>query len=563
MKRKSTRSTQRPSRRNSKKLFFALLFFLAAAIGIGIGFYMLAPQDKNRNLTEPPTDAAEIQKKQSTPSTFSLDIPVPIGTPGNETNISSISQIDGVADGPRECSNRRGARNLCYTTRYHYSITSGSATITPGADGSLNVSTSVYVSGKGSQEGRSADKAQSDIRYFQSKLTANATVTVTLDSRWCPKIHVKPSFTWKDPSRVEIFHRAKVDIQYLVERLLDDPVTTMGNKAVEKFIHCDEVRAILANAWKFNSLPISKADGRSLQYINIRPKSVNYSGLKLVSGKLFLGFRITADTEIADQPAISDIRALPQATRIMDGGGNASIPLPIDLGYQYILNAINDQIGKQPFQTKNRWGNFTIHVNKIKIYPSNEQLVLGLHVHIINSESWMDTFGWVFLQTTPQLIESGDGIMLTRPVFSKPVDTGEWVTIKRALKESVADTIKKRGLAVSFTKETRHLLNNIKHALGKSYAGYPVKFAHPVFKISSVSLLSDRITVNGALDAEASYVPDSDNKQLVAMDIQSPEAVQTSQDESKDDIQLKIDSLLNQMDTIENKLSRFRQILEN
>jgi hypothetical protein len=535
--------------------------FLAAAIGIGL--YLLAPQDKNRNLTEPPTEAVGINKKLSAPSTFSLDIPVPLSTPGSEADRSSIPQIDGVADGPRECSNRRGARNLCYTTRYQYSITSGSATITPGADGTLNVSTSVYVSGKGSQERRAADKAQSDIRYFQSKLTANATVTVTLDSRWCPKIHIKPTFTWKDPSRVEIFHRAKVDIQYLVERLLDDPVTTLGNTAVDKFIGCDKIRAILANAWKFNSFPISKADGRSHQYINIKPKSVNFSGLKLVSDKLYLGFRITADTEVADQPAIAKNRALPQATRIMDGGGNASISLPIDLGYEYLLNAINNQIGKQPFQTKNRWGNFTIHINKIKIYPSDSELILGLHVHIINSESWLDTFGWVFLKTTPQLMQSGDGIMLTQPVFTKPVDTGEWVTLRRALKESLADTIKKRGLTVSFTKETRHLLDNIKYELGKSHAGYPVKFTHPVFKISSVTLLSDRITVNGALNAQASYVPDTDSKQLLANDIVSPKAVQTIQDESKNDIQLKIDSLLNQMDTIENKLSRFRQILKN
>ena len=562
MKRKSTRSTQRSSHRNSKKLFFALLF-LAAAIGIGIGFYFLAPQDKNRNLTEPPADAAGIQNKQSTPSTFSLDIPVPLSTPGNGADQSSIPQINGITDGPRECSNRRGASNLCYTTRYHYSITSGSATITPGADGTLNVSTTVYVSGKGSQEGRSADKAQSDIRYFQSKLTANATVTVTLDSRWCPKIHVKPTFTWKDPSRVEIFHRAKVDIQYLVERLLDDPVTTLGNAAVEDFIGCDKVQAILANAWKFNSFPVSKADGRSLQYINIMPKSLGYSGLKLVSDKLYLGFRITADTQIADQPVIADTRALPQATQIMDGGGNASIPLPIDLGYQYILNEINSQVGKQPFHTKNRWGEFTIHINKIKIYPSDSELILGLHVHMINSDSWMDTFGWVFLATTPQLMQNGDGIMLTQPVFTKPVDTGEWVTLKRALKESIADTIKERGLAISFTKDTRHLLDNIRHELEKSHAGYPVKFTHPVFKINSVTLLSDRVTVNGALDVEASYVPDTDSKQLAVADITPAEPVQTIPDEPKDEIQLKINSLLDQMDTIENKLSRFRKILNN
>ncbi|HEY5733434.1 MAG TPA: DUF4403 family protein, partial [Gammaproteobacteria bacterium] len=272
---------------------------------------------------------------------------------------------------------------------------------------------------------------------------------------------------------------------------------------------------------------------------------------------------ITADTEVAEQPVIAKNKALPQATRIMDGGGNASISLPIDLGYQYILNAINEQIGKQPFQTKNRWGSFTIQINKIKIYPSDSELILGLHVHIINSESWLDTFGWVFLKTTPQLMQSGDGIMLTQPVFTKPVDTGEWVTLRRALKESLADTIKKRGLTVSFTKETRHLLDNIKYELGKSHAGYPVKFTHPVFKISSVTLLPDRITVNGALNAQASYVPDTDSKQLLANDIVSPKAVQTIQDESKNDIQLKIDSLLNQMDTIENKLSRFRQILKN
>ena len=62
---------------------------------------------------------------------------------------------------------------------------------------------------------------------------------------------------------------------------------------------------------------------------------------------------------------------------------------------------------------------------------------------------------------------------------------------------------------------------------------------------------------------EASYVPDTDSKQLAVADITPAEPVQTIPDEPKDEIQLKINSLLDQMDTIENKLSRFRKILKN
>ena len=534
---------------------------LAAIAGFGI--YYLIPQDKNRNITTPPTHAASVAEEKHLPSSFALDIPIPLPEVASNENFK-LQEFNGLADGPRECSNQRGIRSNCYTTKYQYSITSGPADISPGASGDIKISVPVFVSGKGSQQGRAGDRARSDdIRYFQSKLIASANISVTMDSRWCPEVDIKPDFVWTGPTRVEIFHRAKVDIQHQVEEILRTPVTALGKDSMKNFTGCDKVQSALANIWKNTSFPVSKADGASEQFIIIKPKSLGYYGLKLASGNLYMGFSITADTWISDQQVKSEPRQLPQPIKLSSGSGRASVSVPIEIDYQYILQSINAELGKKPFNTRNRWGSFTIRVNKLRVYPSNDELVLGLHLHMQNSGSWKDTYGWVFLATTPRMNDSGTGVQLTKPVFTRPVDLKEWVTIKRALNESIVRKINRQGLVINFSRESLHLLENLKHDMEKSGPGNLARFSNATFINDNLSLLASGIRVNGSLSAQASFVADTSTERLVMMEASAIDAPEKSQIESSNEIQQKIDGLLNQMDTIEKKLGRFRQILNN
>jgi len=518
--------------------------------------------DDTNNLTVPPERSLSKHEITQQASTFSLSIQAPLVDINKNINKLKVQQIKGIDDGPRECSEDREGKRSCYTTKYQYTISSGSPSIVPGVDNTINVSIPVYVSGRGTQIGRAENKPHSDIRYFQSKLVANANISISLDSKWCPRIKIEPDFLWKDRTKVEVFHRAKVDLQYLVEKRLRDPVINMGEKVVKDFVSCGKIRRLLSESWNQVSFPVNKPDSAIQQYISIKPESIGYAGLTLSSGKLHLDYRISAITEITDTKLDVEKRALPAAALAAEKSNIAYIPVPVNLSYKEILTGIYQQIGGEPFFTRNRFGEHNIKIKKITIYPSEGNLIIGLQIHMTNTEDWLDKSGWVHIITQPRLINTGDGIILSGAKYAEGTDPDEWVTIRRALNESIIETIEQRGLIISFNESGKHLLKAMVNELEKPRAEIPVLFKNPEFKISDISLLDDRLVINGAMGAEARFVPDAEFEML-AQNEEVTSQPDVPLDPALERIQTQMDNLLRQIDSIESKLDRFRQIINN
>jgi len=551
---------KRAGRRNYLVKFYTI-GGIATAIAI-LTIVLSRPDGQTYNFTIPPVESTSEADTKNITNVFSLNIAAPLIDINRSSNQLKIKQVKGIDDGPRECSKDKEGKLNCYTTKYHYTISTGSPTITPGSDKTINISIPAYISGRGIHKGRGHDKSQSDIRYFQSKLIANANIKVTLDSKWCPRIKIQPDFLWKDKTRVEVFHKAKVDIQYRAEKKLHDAVTRAGKVAMKDFISCDAIRAQLYKSWRHVSFPINKPDSQEQQYINIKPDSLGYIGLKLISDKLFMEFKLTASTQIADTPIDHSERELPPSFQTSSENNIAYIPVPVSLGYHEILTKIQRQIGSEPFFTENRFGEHTIQINKMKLYPSDGKLVIGLHLQITNSEDYLDKSGWVYIITRPELMNTSNGIFLSQAQYSNGSDDDEWVTIRRALKESILQTIEERGLVVNFSESSRHLLRAMKSELKKPRTNTPVLFTNPEFEINNISLLPGELVVNGVLGADASFVTDTVFKTIATNDITDSNSG-TPIDPAIEKIQLQMDSLLHQIDVIEKKLGQFRKILNN
>jgi len=527
-----------------------------------ISFSLSRPDGDTHNFTVPPAESTFDAESKNITNVFSLNIAAPLIDTNEASNQLKIKQIQGTEDGPRECSNNKEGTLTCYTTKYKYTISAGSPSITPGVENTINVSIPAFVSGRGIHKGRAESKSQSDIRYFQSKLIANANIKVTLDSKWCPRIDIQPDFLWKDKTKVEVFHKAKVDIQYQVEKKLRDAVVKMGKTAIKNFISCDSIRNQLSNSWRYVSFPINKPSSNTQQYINIKPDSLGYVGLKLISDKLFMEFRVTASTEIADTPLNRSERELPRAFQATSENNIAHIPVPVSLGYQEILAEVQRQIGSEPFFTENRFGEHVIYINKMKLYPSDGELVIGLQLHMTNTEDWFDRSGWVYIIVKPELMNTSEGILLSQARFSEGADADEWITIRRALKESILETIEERGLVINFSESTKLLLNSMKSELEKPRADVPVLFSNPEFEINNISLLSSDLVVNGALGADASFITDAAIETIAQIDTTDGE-IDVPLDPAIERIYSQMDSLLNQIDLIEKKLDQFNKILNN
>jgi hypothetical protein len=152
--------------------------------------------------------------------------------------------------------------------------------------------------------------------------------------------------------------------------------------------------------------------------------------------------------------------------------------------------------------------------------------------------------------------------MLSQAKFAEGIDRDEWVTIRRALKESILETIEDRELVISFNESGKHLLKAMIDELEKPRSDSPVQFTNPAFKISDISLLDDRLVINGELGAEASFVPEEE-LEIYAQNDALPTNPDIPVDPALERIHLQIDSLLHQIDNIENKLNRFRKIINN
>ena len=522
------------------------------------------PDGENYDFTKPPPKTTRDVSPDQATSVFSLDIAVPLPDMNTAARRLKIPQISGTDDGPRECSQTREGTTDCYTTKYLYTISTGSPTITPGVDNSINISIPAYVSGRGSHKGRGKDKSQSDIRYFQSKLVANANVSVSLDSKWCPRVKIEPDFLWKESTKVEVFHRAKVDLQYRVEKKLRDRVVNTGRSIVGNFISCDSVRQQLQDAWKPVNFPISTPGLGGSQYINIKPLSLGYIGLKLEGQNVFMEFSIGASTRISKSPERISQTELPPAFLANRENNLAYVSLPVNVNYLDILDKVHKQIGPEPFFTRNRFGEHTITIRKIRLYPSGANLVIGLQLHMTNTEEWLDRSGWVYILATPRLMPSSEGIMLSDFRFSEAADKNEWVTIRRALDESIMQTIIQRGLAVYFSEATKQLLDTMKNEIEKPKQNIPVEFNDSEFTINTISLLENRLVVNGALGATASYITQESLFETIAQtDRGAMPAELSSVDPNVQRIQRQVDSLIRQIEGLEKKLGQFRRILNN
>jgi hypothetical protein len=98
--------------------------------------------------------------------------------------------------------------------------------------------------------------------------------------------------------------------------------------------------------------------------------------------------------------------------------------------------------------------------------------------------------------------------------------------------------------------------------LGKPRSDLPVQFANPEFKISNISLLDDSLVINGELGAEASFVSEEELEVYAQNDV-LPTNSNTPSDPALQGIEEQMNSLLHQIDNLENELSRFREILNN
>ena len=154
--------------------------------------------------------------------------------------------------------------------------------------------------------------------------------------------------------------------------------------------------------------------------------------------------------------------------------------------------------------------------------------------------------------------------MLSDLRYTEGTNDEEWITIKRALKESILETLEQRGLVIFFNESTNQLLNAMKNEIERPRLDVPVKFSDPEFTINTISLLENQLVVDGALGASASYISRDASFDTVAQaDVEGALPGTPQFDPAVQRIQNQVDSLIRQIEGLEQKLSQFRRILNN
>ena len=274
-------------------------------------------------------------------------------------------------------------------------------------------------------------------------------------------------------------------------------------------------------------------------------------------------FIVSADTNIADTSRQLKQRNFPQAFPASDDNNIAYISVPVSLSYGEILENVYKQIGSEPFFTRNRFGEHTITIKKMKLYPAGGNIVIGLQLHMKNSETLFDKEGWAYIIVTPQLMLTSNGILLSNARFTEGANDSEWVTIRRALRESVLETIEQRGLVVYFSDATNNLLKSMKQEIERPRPETSIAFNNSEFEIDNISLLENNLIVNGALAANASFITSATEFDSIAQTTADRSPGEVYLDPAIESIQIQMESLLRKIDGIEKKLGQFRKILNN
>lgn len=358
----------------------------------------------------------------------------------------------------------------------------------------VRITVPISFHGNAGLRGDGAKVLKLNKKNFDGSLTAFLDVGFDLDENWCPIAKLDVSHRWNSKARIEIIDNIYISVSGKADELIAD-LKSDAEKQLAKALDCKNFRNRISPFWRAYSFPIQLLDGEPT-FINLAPTSIAFSGIKTEDDRLGLTIRLTASTSLG--PVALDPRPAPLPTleRIDWTPGQIALEVPIGVSFAQLKNVAREELLREPFESQTLAGNISIKIHDIDIYPSGEEIAVGLEFSADIPGRIFSTSGDVYLVAKPSVAPSGTEIFLANVGFSRALDNELWEVLSALFEEKIKKLIEEK-IRYDFSKEVSEIEETIFEKLTDStiMKGLKVTAEHPRVTVKTIYPAADLLFV--------------------------------------------------------------------
>jgi hypothetical protein len=494
---------------------FRNFYFALGTVALGaVGLTTLASSGDSTLLSQvPKAGTSQLVPKQQT-STVKAQVVVPFAKLNEVANTAAPSTF---SKGGRERPCRRiGPRgdlpfggsydlttNVCMNVDYNVNVRRGDVTIVPGVQpGSLRVAVPIHFDGAAGFSGDLARLLALHRKSFNGAVQAWVDLQADVGGDWCPKLTGRAAYSWITPARVEIVQGVWLPVANLLDGELSSRLDSLTN-ALQGAVGCQTVRDEAAKAWSVRSVPLPVFNGVQA-HLNIEPVSVGFSGLQVLADRLELAFQAQAKVAVSDAPVEQRPMSLPPLQRIENEPGRIQVALPLQLAYEPLTRALNGTLKDKIFASDTPAGRVKVKLRGLHVYPSGEDLVVGMSFEADVPGRWLDVSGEVFLYGRPTLDAAGQVVSIKDLRFSRIVDNDLWSLLSMVFESDVRKAIASQArfdLAPSFNSAKEMLGQQLREMHRRE--GVSIDLGRPRIAVGQIVPADNALVVEALFESDA------------------------------------------------------------
>jgi hypothetical protein len=458
-------------------------------------------------------------------STIAPTVEVPYGVVEEAANAAA----DRFA-GPRTGKTRIGCQNIGFGGNSPVKVTlfrgcadydwtvnasrNGSITVKRAGDG-LAMDVPVKFTGTGNLVGELAKAVRSGTQNFSGTFVVSISGKLAIDKSFCPKLDgASAHFAWGTPPDIDIIGRSCLEVghglhacigpwKFPAGAMLTEQINhSLADQVAEinKKIPCNAVRGPLQQVWKNWSIPVPMMNPPV--WISIQPKDLSVSGVTATDDGIKMSARLDATTGVSStQPPASQPLPLPDNTPVTAQASRFSVALPIPVPYPLLAAAgAGGIVGKSV-----KAGAASVTPTEIEIFPSREQLAVGVTLRDDSRGRLRGRTGTVWFTATPTVDDNGHAIRLAHVAMTEAIQSPFWHDVSAAMNPKLGQLVA-RSYSYDFSGLLQQARSTLNHALAntKNTAGLSIRVADDDLKLGRTANLPGNFVIEGLFSADLS-----------------------------------------------------------
>lgn len=495
-----------------------LLVTFCAVMFLLIGGWLLYDwlQTRHQQMSDQPIKSFSAVGFEARTSTVVASIGVPYTVIQNAANSQKNQMTGSKADhNDIKCISSDIPRiKECLTVDWHvnYSL-DGDISVARSGD-FVRITLPAKFDGGAGFGGDIAGRVSASDKTFNGSFILTADAIVKLDDRFCPRLVAGPvTFNWVSPASIELIGRNEFRIFGVgfdvgpwsldLSAYVTDPIRSQLNSVVlsaSDAIPCDPVRAELAKIWHQYSVALN---ANPPIYLLAEPTEMS-AALFAEDDYLKLNAMLKAKVEIAMIPGNEDsLGDLPSHKPMAMQPGLLSVSLPLQVDYAVVQSEMMKILAGKSFGIEGPAGKSTITLKSLELYPSGNNLAIGVTFSADLPSRFFDSSGTVWLTGEPVVDPTGKVLSLKDATITRQLDNSLWDALTAAFQDTINSKIQS-NLNYDLRADEAKAVQSIQTAVAEPLKTGGIKFsvAEPKIKLGRVQVGEKAFFIEGLLDAK-------------------------------------------------------------